>query len=406
MSVRRRLRSTLHPLVAYPLRTALALAAIAVGVAAFLVAGAIGAGAQAEMTHAVTAFGTDLLLVKPLAVRPRPERRQFAGWATTLRVEDIAAIAALPQIRAVAPAIEDNVRAKAGATTVRTKVRGTTVAYCALRRFDVAAGRFLTPADERETRRVAVLGATVARELFPAGDAVGRELRLRGVPFEVVGTLVAKGAATDSADQDNQVLVPLTTALRRVFNVRWLTSAYVGVADASAIADAERAVAALLRARHGGTRGEAEDDFAVQNTAKTRAAQHELTSALGRYGTALALVALLVGGAGVLALMFLSVRERTGEIGLRSAIGAWPRAIFVQFLTEAGLLAFGGWALGVLLGAVGAAVVARGTGWPLATPWTAAGEALAVVLALGLGFGALPARQAARLPPVQALARG
>lgn len=404
MRLRRRLRSTLHPLRAYPLRTALALFGIAVGVAAFLVAQAIGAGAQLEMDRAIEAFGTDLLLVKPLPVKVRADRRQFAGFATTLQPEDVVAIAALPSIRAAAPAIEESVRVKAGAIAVRTKVRGTTEAYLRLRRFVVAEGRFLLPEDECAAGRVAVLGASVARALFPEGGAVGRELRVRGVPFEIVGTLAPKGATTDSADQDNQVLVPISTALRRVFNARWLTSAYVGVAEPSAMDEAETAVAALLRARHRHGSGEWTDDFAVQNTVKTRAAQSELTAALGRYGSGLALVALFVGGAGMLALMLLSVRERTGEIGLRMAIGARPRDILFQFLAESGILAVAGWMVGVVLGGLGTVAVALGTGWTIVVPAQAGVIALAIVVAIGIGFGALPAGRAARIPPVKAIA--
>ena len=404
MKLRRHLRSTLHPLLAYPLRTALALSGIAVGVAAFLVAQAIGAGAELEMARAVEALGTDLLLVKPLPIKTQVARRQFAGWATTLQPEDIAAIAALPMIRAVAPAIEDSVRVKAGTVSVKTKVRGTTEDYRSLRRFNLAAGRFLTADDERSVRRVAVIGSTVARELFPASEAVGQELRIRGVPFEIVGTLASKGATTDSADQDNQVLVPLSTALRRVFNARWLTSAYVGVVEPAAVEEAEAAVTALLRARHRPGAGEGADDFAVQNTAKTRAIQNELTASLGRYGTGLALVALVVGGAGMLALMLLSVRERTGEIGLRMAIGARPRDILLQFLAESGILAISGWVVGVLIGGLGILAVALGTGWTISTPVEAGGLALGIALAIGIGFGALPARHAAGIPPIRALA--
>ncbi len=404
MKFRRHLRSTIHPLRAYPLRTALALSGIAVGVAAFLVAQALGSGAELEMARAVEALGTDLLLVKPLAIKTQVARRQLSGWATTLQPEDVAAIAALPEIRAVAPAVEGAMRVKAGTISVKTKVRGTTEDYRALRRFTVAAGRFLTVDDERAVRRVAVLGATVAGELFPAGDAIGRELRIRGVPFEIVGTLASKGATTDSADQDNQVLVPISTALRRVFNARWLTSAYVGATESTAVEDAEVAVTALLRVRHRRGAADAADDFAVQNTAKTRAVQNELTAALGRYGTGLALVALFVGGAGMLALMLLSVSERTGEIGLRMAMGARPRDILFQFIAESGILAIAGWGVGVLLGGLGTLAISIGTGWTVGIPVEAGGLALGIVVAIGVGFGALPARRAARIPPVAAIA--
>ena len=405
MKLRRHLRSTLHPLLAYPLRTALALSGIAAGVAAFVVARAIGDGAELEMARAVEALGTDLLLVKPLPIKTQVARRQFAGWATTLQPEDVAAIAALPKIRAVAPAIEDTVRVKVGRASVKTKVRGTTADYRSLRRFGLADGRFLSADDERAVRRVAVLGASVARELFPAGDAVGRELRIRGVPFEIVGMLAPKGATTDSADQDNQVLVPLATALRRVFNARWLTSAYVGVVEPAVVEEAEAAVTALLRARHRRGVGGNADDFAVQSTAKTRAIQNELTASLGRYGTGLALIALVVGGAGMLALMLLSVRERTGEIGLRMAVGAQPRAIFLQFLAESCLLALTGWAAGCLLGGIGVATVACGTGWTLDISLNATATTLALVVGIGIGFGAIPAGRATRIPPLQALSQ-
>ncbi|HLP03588.1 MAG TPA: ABC transporter permease [Opitutaceae bacterium] len=405
MKLRRSLRSTLHPLLAYPLRTALALSGIAVGVAAFLVARAIGDGAKLEMARAVDALGTDLLLVKPLPIRTPVARPQFAGWATTLQPEDVAAIAALPKIRAVAPAIEDTVRVKVGRASVKTKVRGTTADYQSLRRFGLTAGRFISADDERAFRRVAVIGPSVARELFPAGAAVGRELRIRGVPFEIVGTLAPKGATTDSADQDNQVLVPLSTALRRVFNARWLTSAYVGVVEPAAVEETETAVAALLRDRHRRGAGGGADDFAVQSTAKTRAIENELTASLGRYGTGLALIALAVGGAGMLALMLLSVRERTGEIGLRMAVGAQPRAIFLQFLAESFLLAFAGWAAGSMLGRIGVAAVACGTGWTLNLSLEATAIALALTVGIGIGFGAIPAGRATRVPPLVALAQ-
>jgi putative ABC transport system permease protein len=405
MKLRRHLRPLLHPLTAYPLRTILSLAGIAVGVATFLVAQAIGAGAQREMADTVRALGTDLILVKPLLVKVQVARRQIAGWATTLRLEDTVAIATLPSVRAVAPAIEDIVRVKAGSTAMKAKVRGTTEAYRSLRGFTLASGRSLTADDERSAHRVAVLGASVARELFPAGDAVGRELRIRGVPFEIVGTLAAKGATTDSADQDNQVLLPLSTALRRVFNARWLTSAYVGVTDPAAVPATEAAIVAVLRTRHRRGMGETADDFAVQNTTKTRATQNELTAALGRYGTGLALIALFVGGVGMLALMLLSVRERTGEIGMRLAIGARPRDILLQFLAESALLALAGWAVGALLGGLAIAAIATGTGWAVEVPFEASALALAICLGIGVGFGALPARLAAGLAPVQALAR-
>jgi putative ABC transport system permease protein len=405
MKLRRRFSSSLHPLFAHPLRTVLALSGVAVGVGAFVVSRAIGDGARAEMVRTVESLGTNLLIVKPVPVKRLVARRAVSGFATTLTDEDVAAVAALPGVAAAAPAIEDTVRVKRNATAAKTTVRGTTAAYLRLRAFELQAGRFLGPTDDDEVRRVAVLGARIARELFPAGPAVGGELRVRGVPFEVIGVLRAKGTTADGADQDNQVLVPFRTALRRVFNVRWLTSAYVGVTDPVRMEEATLAIERLLRQRHRVGERRAADDFAVQNTARTRAFQQELTAAFGRYAAGLAAVALLVGGFGVLALMFLSVRERTAEIGLRIAVGARRRDILLQFLIEAVFLALAGWAAGVVLGGLACAAVACGTSWAVALPLVPAATALGMALTIGMGFGALPARRAARIPPIEALVR-
>lgn len=405
MKLRRRLTSAVRPLGAHPLRTVLALSGVAVGVGAVVVSRAIGEGAEREMVRSIESLGTNLLIVKPLPVKRLVARRSIAGFATTLTPEDAAAVGELPSVQAVAPAIEEGARVKFGATVARTTLRGTTPEYLALRGFALAEGRFLSREDARASRRVAVLGARVARELFPAGGAVGRELRVRGVPFEVIGVLRAKGTTADGADQDNQVLIPFPTALRRMFNVRWLTSLYVGVTAPHRMEEAVKAIEQALRVRHTRGAGGSAADFAVQNTTKTRAFQQEMTAAFGRYAAGLGAVALLVGGVGVLALMYLSVRERTAEIGLRMAVGARARDILLQFLIEATLLALGGWAAGVVLGGVAIAALALATTWAVGLPLTAIAIALGMALVIGVGFGALPARRAARIPPIQALVR-
>jgi putative ABC transport system permease protein len=271
-----------------------------------------------------------------------------------------------------------------------------------VRRFRVAAGRFLDEKDDRAARRVAVLGAVVADTLFPGVDPLGRELRLRGIPFEVIGVLEAKGGLADG-DEDAQILVPVRTALRRLDNTHWLDTVLVSAAAPGTADETGRAIAALLRERHGLAGGKGADDFAVQDPVRFLAVQKAAADSLTRLSTGIAALTLGVGGTGILALMLLSVRERRAEIGLRMAVGARPRDVLAQFLAEAMLLALGGWLAGIAVGALGAMAAAIGTEWRLALPVPALLGSLGMALAIGLGFGAVPARRASLLPPIQAL---
>ncbi|HEY7508699.1 MAG TPA: ABC transporter permease, partial [Vicinamibacteria bacterium] len=249
---------------------------------------------------------------------------------------------------------------------------------------------------------VAVLGARVAQTLYPGQDAVGREARVRGQPFEVIGVLEPKGVQPDGSDQDGNVFIPIRTALRRVFNTAWLTAVFVSVADPARMREAEAAVRELLRERHRLAPG-APDDFAVQDQVRLLAMQRAAVEGVTLLTAGLAAVAMLLGGAGILALMFLNVKERTAEIGLRIAVGARPRDVLVQFLGEAALLALGGWTAGAVAAALGAAALALGTKWAVALPAEAAAASLLMAVVTGVAAGALPARRAARLPPVRAL---
>jgi putative ABC transport system permease protein len=230
---------------------------------------------------------------------------------------------------------------------------------------------------------------------------VAQEIRIRQVPFEVVGVLARKGVVAGS-DEDNQILVPIRTALRRVFNVAWLTSIFVSVDDSQQLATAERQIANMLRARHR-LASDAQPDFDVQNAATFLTLQRQTAEMLQRLSTGIAAIALIVGGSGILALMLLSVRERAGEIGLRMAVGALRRDILVQFLFEATLLALGGWTGGVLLAGGGAATIALATTWKVAAPRQAVVISFGMAMIIGLGCGAIPARRASLIPPIEAL---
>jgi putative ABC transport system permease protein len=411
MRLARPLRRTLVPafraLAAHRLRAALALSGIAAGVAAVVLSGALGSGAEREVARGLAAMGTDLLVVRPAAVKRLVARKSVRGLASTLKLADAEAVAGLAPVAAAMPGTEGTLRVKGGGAALVTSVTGATEAFPRVRRFRLQAGRFFDAADDAGARRVAVLGARVAERLFGDADPgalVGQPIRLRGVPFKVVGVLAAKGVQPDGSDEDNQIVIPIRTALRRVFNATSLSSVGVSLRDPRRMAEAQAEIRALLRARHRRRGAEEDDDFEVQDRTKLLAAQNETVATLRLFTGGLSVLAFLVGGTGILALMLTAVKERTGEIGLRMAVGARPRDILVQFLAEAAALAFGGWLAGAAAGALGAAAVALGTRWPLALPTGALLASLAMAGVMGLGFGAFPARKASLLPPIAALA--
>jgi putative ABC transport system permease protein len=390
-------------LSAHKVRTTLALASVGMGVAGVLLTSAVGKGAAGQVRRGIEAAGSNLLVVRPAQVKRSAARRTVRGVVTTLRLDDYRAIAALPLAQDAAPGVDAGVRIKAGSGSMPGSVLGTTPALVRLRNLRLQGGRFFDEEEDGASRRVAVLGARVAKTLYPAGDAVGQALRLRGQPFEVIGVLEPKGIEADGSDQDGNVYIPISTALRRVLNTRWLTSVFVSVADRGRMREAEAALRGLLRERHGLAEG-APDDFAVQEQARLLAMQQAAIEGLTLLTAGLAGVSMLVGGGGILALMFLSVKERTAEIGLRMAVGARPVDVLVQFLGEAALLALGGWVAGAVAALLGGALLALGTDWTMAFPVRALAASLLMALVTGLGAGVVPARRAALLPPVRALA--
>jgi putative ABC transport system permease protein len=282
-------------------------------------------------------------------------------------------------------------------------VLGTTPNYLEIGNFRLLEGRFLDADDNSAALRVAVLGARIDQTLFSEDDPVGRDIRIRGDSFEVIGVLNAKGVLADGSDEDNFVFIPIRTALRRVFNSTWLNPIFISVRQPQEMDAATAEIGNLLRIRHRLAQQGKPDDFSIQNPAKTLAMQKQAADSLGLLTDGLAAGSLVVGGVGILAIMLMSVKERTGEIGLRMAVGARPRDILVQFLLEATLLSLGGWLVGMALGTVGTTAIAFGTSWEVAAPGKAILTSLAMAITTGLGFGAYPARRASLLPPIQAL---
>jgi putative ABC transport system permease protein len=403
MKLLRGLGISTRALFSHNVRTGLTLSSVAVSVAAVVVVSAIGAGAEREIGRQAESIGTNLLVVRPAQVKNSAARKQMRGVVSTLTVEDFDAITELAAVESAVPGFESTLTAKGGGRSMSARVLGTTSAYLQVCRFAVMRGRFLNEDDERQAHRVAVLGARVTEELFPGQDAIGQDLRIRGVPFEVIGVLQAKGIQADGSDQDNQILIPIRTALRRVFNLTWLNPILVSVRSPDNMTGAETEIAQLLRTRHRLESGGLPDDFAVQNKTKILGTQKQIAKSLTKLALGLAGVSLLVGGIGILALMLMAVKERTGEIGLRIAVGARPSDILLQFLAEATMLAAGGWLAGLVVGLVGTAMVAFFARWRVAVSPQMLVPSLATVLIAGLGFGIWPARKASLIPPIRAL---
>jgi putative ABC transport system permease protein len=384
-------------LLSHRLRTTLALGSVSIGVAAVTLTGALSAGVRRELADRLEQVGTNLLVIRPAQVKIVAAHPTIRGSVTTLTLDDYDVIACLDGVALAAPAAERSARVKAGDAATIASILGTTRSFSTIRNAVVDRGRFFNADEERTAQRVAVLGARVADSLFGDRQAVSESITVGRIPFEVVGVLAAKGVATDGSDQDGQILVPVRTALRRVMNVSWLNGVFVRVRDADRMDDVLTRIAQELRERHRSS------DFDVQNTSRLLAFQQEAAASLDLLTTGLAALSLVIGGSGIIALMFLSVKERTNEIGLRMAVGARPRDILIQFLCEAAAMSLLGWLCGVVVGSGAAASVAIATEWRVAVPAQALFLSFAMALLTGPVFGVLPARKAARVLPLQAL---
>lgn len=399
----RRLLPSVRALFAHKLRTSFALLSVAAGVGAVVLIGAVGKGAEVQILSQTAKLGSNLLAVRPSQVNATAGRKELSGLVTTLDMGDYEAITGLPLVAEAAPGSEAAMTVRVGDGSMTAMVLGTTPNYLEIGSFQLREGRFLDADDNRAALRVAVLGARIDQMLFGEDDPIGRDIRIQGDSFEVIGVLSAKGILADGSDEDNLVLIPVRTALRRVFNVTWLNPVFVSVRRPQDMDTAQAQIGNLLRIRHRLRQLGKPDDFSMQNPAKTLAMQKQAADSLSLLSDGLAGGSLVVGGVGILAIMLMSVKERTGEIGLRMAVGARPRDILMQFLLEATLLSLGGWLVGMVFGAAGGTAIAFGTSWKIAAPGNAILASLAMALITGLGFGAYPARRASLLPPIQAL---
>jgi len=382
-------------------RSLLTMLGIIIGVAAVIVTVAIGSGARASVADQINGLGSNMLIVLPGSVN-QGGVRSGNGAASTLTPADGLAIAQLPHVAAVSPAVSVRAQIVAAGNNWQTTVVGVAPSYTYIRNWPMASGTLFSQTDVAGSAKVAVLGQTVVSNLFGTTNPVGQTVFIRNVPFSVIGTLSAKGQSGVGQDQDDTILIPYTSALERLTGQTTLAAMDVSADDAANISLVQTEATTLLETRHRIASGQP-DDFQIRNLADIASAASSTAATMQLLLAGVAAVSLLVGGIGIMNIMLVSVTERTREIGLRVAVGARRAAILWQFLVEAVVLSTAGGAIGAAVGAIGAFAIASLAKWNATVDPVTVMLAVAFSALVGVFFGYYPAAKAARLDPIVAL---
>jgi len=389
----------LRSLWANKMRSSLTMLGVIIGVGAVIVMLGIGEGAKRQVSERITSMGTNLLVVRP-GLGTRGHVRSAS--VETLVLKDAEAIRKeVPNIAAVAPEAGKNAQIKYYAKNTNSTILGTTADYLSVNNFTLAEGRFIEPEDVRRRSKVAVVGATPAKDLFEGGVAVGAKIKIKGVNFEVIGLLKAKGQS-GYRDPDAVVVVPITTAMLRLFGIKDLRAINVQVANQGDMSNAQADIEELLMRRHRIAPG-GQPDFNIRNQAEILKTMNQVTETFTTLLAAVAFVSMLVGGIGIMNIMLVSVTERTREIGIRKAVGARQRHILFQFLVEAVVLSVLGGLLGIAAGLFAAHMVGKSGSWTTAVRTDSIIFAFSIAASTGVFFGLYPAYKASRLDPIEAL---
>ena len=386
------------------MRTALTMLGIIIGVGAVILMVSLGQGAQSVLLDRVSSLGSNMIMVMP-GSRMSGGASLGMGAASTLTEQDVMAIEReIPTVAAASPSVRASGQLVFGNQNWYTQFQGTNEQFPLIRNWKLSEGEFFTAGDVRSASRVIVLGQTVSKELFQGGDPVGRIIRVRNLPFRVVGVLAEKGGSSVGQDQDDTAVMPYTTVQRKLLGQQIPS---VGMAMVSAISQdasevTQSQIISLLRQRHK-IPPDKDDDFTVRDMADMAETMQQMLMTMTLLLSSIAAISLIVGGIGIMNIMLVSVTERTREIGIRMAVGARPNYIRLQFLTESMTLSLMGGLIGVIIGGLLAAVIAKALGWPSLISGLAVLVSFVFATGIGIFFGFYPAHKAASLDPIEAL---
>jgi putative ABC transport system permease protein len=384
------------------MRSFLTMLGIIIGVAAVIAMLAIGQGAEYSVKQQISSLGTNVLIVYP-GSQQQGGVRTGAGTMTTLTEEDAAAIQKeCPAVAFVSPGARSGGQVIAGNLNWGTSIEGGSADYLEIRKWAVEYGEFFSDQDVKAASKVCILGKTVADNLYPEGSPVGQNIRIRNVPFRVIGVLAKKGQNAMGQDQDDVILAPYTTVLRRLSHFPYLRQILISATSPSNISAAQTQITEVLRMRHKIASYDP-DDFTIRNQTDLAATATATTEILTILLASIASVSLLVGGIGIMNIMLVSVTERTREIGIRMSVGARGRDILTQFLIEALVLSLLGGIIGILLGVAGSSAISNLAKWPTIITAFSIILSFGFSIAIGIFFGFYPARKAAMLNPIDAL---
>ena len=401
------IRIALRALKVNRTRSALTMLGIIIGVAAVIAMVGVGAGATARIEDQIQSIGANLIMVLPGSISSNGVRLG-SGMMATLTEDDAKAIAKeCPSIAAVAPTVRGTVQIVNGNSNWATSAQGVTPDYMTIRDYTMQSGEFFTTQDVDGAAKVAVLGETVATNLFGDSDPTGQVVIIKNVPFTVAGVLTPKGQSPSGQDQDDVILLPISTAKQKVLgankaNAKAVSSLMVQSSGPLTMDQAQQELTALLRERHRIQPGE-DDDFTVRNLAEVFAAQETSAQVMSILLGAIASVSLIVGGIGIMNIMLVSVTERTREIGLRQAVGAKTRDILSQFLVEAVTLSLLGGIIGIIVGLTASLLISHFAQWSTQVSLMSVLMAFVFSALVGVFFGYYPARKAAYMDPIDAL---
>ena len=396
------LRIALRALARNKLRAFLTMLGIIIGVGAVIAMVAIGEGAKSTIRSQIASLGTNVLIILPGSNVQGGVRAGFGNVNTLIDSDARAMARELPSIAFASPVLRRQEQLIAGNLNWGTLAQGVAPEFQQIRDWQIETGRFLHEGDMDSAAKVAVIGQTVARQLFGNDDPIDSVIRIRNIPFRIVGTLAAKGQTGQGTDQDDTVMIPYTTMQKRLMRITWLQSIVVRAVNAERVQEAQEQITLLLRQRHriGADR---EDDFNVRNLSDIAEAAQSTARVMAILLGSVAGISLLVGGIGIMNIMLVSVTERTREIGIRMAVGARSRDIMLQFLVEAVVMASTGGLIGIVLGIGSSEVLKEWAQWPTLVSPSIVAVAFLFSGAVGVFFGFYPAKKAAGLDPIDAL---